>query len=597
MKFSEILLYLNEQVEDDPNQDDDNIDNGPDPIEPEPEEPEVAEPEPPEPEQKRPADAVKTEPSDQDRDAHRQKVKKKLNAIDKTKLKWREEATQIGVEITENDMVGAIEFFNTKKNGLRPLGAPAGDIPQLFALKQRFPEFPAENEVAIRDIQTYSWEQILFFINRYIAHPEEEQEQFFDEGEQLVVDVDKEDANRIAGLLPTAYEQWKKQVKVYDNNGVSIVALQSKQHSINVGFLENCLKAKHKNTTSQFWCTTWTNASNQYLNYRPNEAFYYVLNINVPESDPFYFFAIAPSSKDRNSYRLVDMYNSNDWSSLNFDAVLSYTNCPELANAKDKVVWFEETEYDSIDRKFDTYAFGEPTGDKEIDKHNFMFLDLTHQREFIDYGRNIRSARALRALSDKAEYPDVEKPVDLQRVYVNLTNAQNMVDRFRTIDENEDIFSMINALRPSPKKQLHSLLEVKEKVSGGIKGLALKLMSNELIGSFLDYTKTDIRLLQSKNNIGTFGIFNMVEFKWEKPLEYTKATPLIKAMDRETKQIYIFQKYISENDYFYWMFNREDYLHRNNPKSPNRLKGKFLEGSVGDGVINSMTSLMKRPRN
>ena len=37
MKFSEILLYLNEQVEDDPNQDDDDIDNGPDPIEPEPE--------------------------------------------------------------------------------------------------------------------------------------------------------------------------------------------------------------------------------------------------------------------------------------------------------------------------------------------------------------------------------------------------------------------------------------------------------------------------------------------------------------------------------------------------------------------------------
>ena len=564
----------------------------------------MAEPEPPEPEQQRPADAVKTEPSDQDRDAHRQKVKKKLNAVDATKIKWREEGLQLGLELTETQLVGAIEFFNTQKNGLRPLGDPAGDIPQLFALKQRFPEFPAENQVAIRDIQSYSWEQITFFVDRYIAHPEEEEQQFFDEGEQLVVDVDKEDVNRIVELLPTAYAQWERQTKVYDNNGVSIVALQSKQHSINVGFIENCLKAKYKNTTSQTWCTTWTNASNQYLNYRPDRAFYYVMNRNVSENNSYYFFAIAPSKTDRNDYRLVDMYNSFDRSNLTFNDILEKTNCPELENVKNKVVWFEETEADSIDRKFDTYLFGPATGDKEIDKHNFMFLDATLHKEFIDYGRNIQSARALKVLADKAKFPDIEKPVDLQRVYVNLTNAQNMVDRFRTTDASEDIFSMIEALRPSPKKQLHSLLTVKENVSGGIKGLALKLMSNELIGSFTDYVKTDIRLLQSKNNIGTFGIFNLVKFKWEKPLKYTKSTRVIKLRDKEItiedgkeiKQIYFLFKYISDDDYFYWMFNKEDYLHRNNPNNPNRLKGKFLEGSVGDNLIDSMTSLMYKPK-
>lgn len=572
MNFSDIIEFLNEQedLEDpiDPNDEENQGDEVPGPPE---DTPVDAVP----PENGNPVDGdtddedeQTTEPNAQDRASHKQKITKKLSAVQQTKLNWVEETTQKGVTVTETQMNGAIEFFNTKKNGLRPLGHEAGDIPQLFALKQRFPDFPAENIRVIRDIQSYSWEQIIFFMERYIAEPEELD--VVDEGEQINV----KGASTVSHLLPQAYEQWEKQKKVFNQDGVSIVQIVSKQHSINVGFLENCLKDKYDSRNIDVWCTTWTRDSNLYQTYRSNVAFYYVLNKNVPEDNEYRFFSLAA---DRNgTYRLTNTFNTYDTTGLSYDQVLEKTNCQQLIDAKSVIVWFEETEKESIERVFDTYTFN---GEGDND---FMFLTPSAQMAFIEHSRNVRSAKALKALG-VVKFTNKAKPTDLQYEYARRTTSQNLADRFKTGDATEDVFDMVSVLRPKVKKFLDEFLKSRQGVPDGIYAIIALLLNNELIKSYKDIERQDIRMFQNKNTTGLFGIFSLETYQWVKPLEYSKQT-WNAYVDRETKKTFIVIRYVSDNDYFYWLFNKPDLLSKDR-SNPNYLKGKFVEGSVGDEMF------------
>lgn len=578
MNFSEILEFLNEQVEDpndDENQDDPNQPiGGPPEDPPAPEEPPVDEVPPEDAEQgnvpPEGTDDQRTQPTDQDRNVHKKTIKKKLNAVQQTKLNWLEETREKGITITETQMNGAIEFFNTKKNGLRPLGDQAGDIPQLFALKQRFPDFPADNIRMIRDIQTYSWEQIIFFMERYIAEPD--QIDAIDEGEQINV----RGATNVSHLLDQAYEQWDRQRKIFDQDGVSIVQIVSKQHSINVGFLENCLKDKYDSRRVDVWCTTWTRDSNMYQTYRSDAAFYYVLNRNVPEDNEYRFFSVAASP--HGTYRLTNTFNTYDTTGLSFDQVLDKTNCPQLADAKEVITWFEETEKESIERIFDTYTFD---GQGEND---FMFLTPSAQMAFIEHSRNIRSAKALKSLG-VVKFTNQDKPTDLQYEYVRRTTAQNLADRFKTSDPDEDVFDMISkdVLRPKVRKFLDEFLKTRQGVPDGLFAVVALLLNNELIKSYKDIERQDIRMFQNKNTTGLFGIFNLDSYQWVKPLEYSKQT-WNAYVDRNTKKTFIAIKYVSDNDYFYWLFNKADLLSKDKT-NPNYLKGKFVEGDEGDQMF------------
>jgi len=592
MKFEDIIInYLWEQVnhpgglEPDDNERDERDGEGnlqmPDDDEPEQQEPgdrlypRAARPEPnqietPQPEQ--PDDTA----------THNETIKKKVNAIAKVKAIWVTQAAETNMAISEASMDDAIDFFNQKKGNLRPLSNPPNnrDIPQLFALKQRFPEFPASDLGRIRDIQTYTWPQIIFFIERYVEGPEEVvEEEGIEEGERIQIE-----GVNLSRFLPKAYEMWEaKRKKLYDANGVTIIKIESKEQSIAYGGLQNCLKDTHPHSISNYWCTTKIGSGNLYTSYRHWRAFYYVLNKNVPEDHQYRMFAIGAVKKDDNNYpfTLTNMYNSSNISSLTFEEVVSHTQCSELNNAKKNIVWFEETEEESIERIYDTYTFDGRNRDTD-----FTFLKPRAQLRYIETARPIKSGKALLSLG---EVMIDGRAVDLQEEYVRRTTAANFQNRYNTSDPTEDVFAMISALRTPNIKFLNNILKNEQGIPDGIYGVVSAILNKSYKGSWKDYTNPQIRVLQSKLSLGKFGVYDLSKYKWVKPVNYS-VQPVRFYLNKEDRTVYAFIKYVSDNDYFYWLFRREDLL-KKDKTNPNYLKGKFLESRDGDELIGRLVKV------
>ena len=123
MKLHDIVLHiLNEQV-DEP-QDGEQVVN-PEDVQQEPETDDSQEPE---------TDVEPQSPV-------KPKKEKVLSPIEKTKIKWLSE----NPHLNDTLMDAAIEFFNSRKNNLRAFmpnpGPNVRNMPEIYALKQRFPEF------------------------------------------------------------------------------------------------------------------------------------------------------------------------------------------------------------------------------------------------------------------------------------------------------------------------------------------------------------------------------------------------------------------------------------------------------------------------
>jgi len=610
MKLEDVLLNLTEQVPprrragnlppaDNPDNGEGNLEfpddepqNQAQPVPlPEPEQPEQ-QPEPEEPEQEVRPEMPETEPNvtrvtptEEDRQIHRETVKKKINAVTLIKQRWQEQATAANIQITETDMNDAIEFFNSKKNGLRPLSVPPRntDNPQLYALHIRFPEFPATDIGRIRDLQNYTWQQITFFRERYVEGPEQEPE-----AEQLE-NIQIPGATDLSRFFNRAHQLWvQKRTKLYDNDGVIVIRIESKEQSIMYGGLQNTLRDKYQNQrNSARWCTSLTDEGNLYSSYRNWRAFYYVYNENVDEDDDYRIFAIgAVNPNHTNStiyapFTLTNLYNDSNLSKLSFDDIVRRTGCNQLKEIEKQIIWFPETKQESQERIFGSYTFD---GRHDTD---FAFLRPQAQYRFIDASREIKSAKALRALSAEATVTinGTSRVVDLQEEYVRRTRAFNFQNRFVTTDPTEDAFEMIEALRPPVKKFLHNLLIREENLPDGIYSIVASILNKSLTKSWKDYSNPTIRLLQSKTSAGLFGVFDLENYKWVKPLQYTLRN--FNYLDKTNKQKYVVKKYTSNNDYFYWIFRYEDILIKDRT-NPNYLKGKFIDGSEGDELLSRL---------
>ena len=603
MKFEDIIIdYLWEQVNHpggiDP-EDPEQIPNQGAPIPPDNDDeddgnleiPNDEEPERPEPEH--PEDQEATPQPDS-----RKKVKPTAAAmeISSVKSKWTAQAAQTNARISEAAMDDAISFFNEKKIGLRPLANPPNnlDIPQLFTLQQRFPNFPGSDPSKIKNIQTYSWEQINFLMERYLEGAEEDIPEEIEVGERVQI----AGADDLSRFLPKAYKSWEdKRKKLYDANGVTIIQIESQEQSISYGGLQNCLRDKYKDTvaSSNYWCTTKIGGS-LYGSYRDWRSFYYVLNKNVPESDPYRMFAIGAVRKgdSRYPFTLTDLYNRVNSTSLTFDEVMNDTNCRELVNARDRIVWFEETEKESVERIYDSYTFNQRSvspdanGNYNLLPSDFSLVKPRAQLRYIQSGRIIKSGKVLKSLGEVV----IEgRPVDIQKEYVRNTTAQNFQTRFISSDPDEDDFAMINSLRTSNVTFLNATLQHPANgITDGIYAIVGAILNKNYKGSWKDYSNPKIRVFQSKTSLGIYGVYDLSKYKWIKPAKY-RVQPTRFYLNKVDREVYGLIKYMSDDDYFFWLFRKNDLLKYKDKTNPNYLKGKYLEGRDGDELIGRLVKL------
>lgn len=608
MKFEDVIIdYLWEQVNPPIHPDNDNEfpaqpdDAQPDGEQPDDNQPNDADPNAPEPNAPEP-NAIQ-QGNNQDNpeqpvepDNNRQAVRppKKPSAtalmIMSIKTKWAREAAQTGTPITEAEMDGAIAFFNDKKGTLRPLSNPPNnlDISQLFALHKKFPNFPAYNANDIRNISSYTWEQINFLMERYLEAPEgEEEENVIEVGERL--QIRGESMERI---LPRAYEMWKgKRTKLYDANNVSIIKIESQEQSVSYGVVQNCLR--DKNNRGSYWCTTIPGGSN-YANYRTWRSFYYVLNENVDDSHPYHFFAIGAVIPEHSNgpYTLASAFNEN-YSRLTFDDLIANTGCQDLNNVRNKIVWFNETQKESVERIYDSYTFNETEPRRDANGNveyvlkstDFSLLKPRAQLKYIQAGKMIKSAAALKSLPEVMIDGQLK---DLQKEYVISVSVMNFKQKFITIDPDEDVFAMLSSLRTSNLTFLDKHLKMNG-IPDGKFAVIKSILNTKLKRSYRDIADKNKVLYQTKDT-NKFGIFDVVKMKWDKPLKYKKDPSIHFYRDTVNKKSFGFIKYVSADDYFYVVMRKEDWLTRDKD-NPNRLGCQYVDGQKGDELIGRMAKL------
>jgi hypothetical protein len=560
-----------------------------------------------------------------------QPQQKKLSRTQLIKNKWKQEDPGI----SEQQMNDAIAFFNERKDRIKPY-KPYGTIdprtnryyvnlPEITALVQRFPEMETtlSNDAKLKDMINYTWEQMSFYQNRIFQQAME-----FDDENWVQGDYTEDQR------IEMALQRWTKPFNRLINDGTLIVyRVECKSEAIALGALDhaiwrkynvNAMSATKRNRltftrngktyvggidpdilrsierkyawNSQPWCVArpiggeW--GGNLWTNYRPGNAFYFVLDNSKPEWDDFHISALQAMLAG--GYEITSMPNSTD-RYKNWDEIVSIY--PGLRDKQRLFPWFGTTPREKKELSLDTITF------RKGDPYYFGAQSDAVHTTYIENNRYINNRDAFLTLS-----------FTNRKLYVDKTTKENndYKQRFLCTEPSDDPLGILNIIKNEKitipgrgdtnlYKYLNDfILITREHVPEGILAIKLAIVGNNWRRLFTDisngYTLCSTRDGQTRfNRIPKFGILDVDNQDWIKDVEYIQGKPrayvhsVTNDDGTKTRKIYVFQIYsksmgdqIVPNDYFYFLYRKEALTNRD---SDLYMKGKFYNGSDGDTFI------------
>jgi hypothetical protein len=512
---------------------------------------------------------VTDEPSDEQPQAPvKPKKEKPQSPIEKTKIKWLEENPHLNNLLMDE----AIEFFNGRKNNLRPFIDPqspgaARNMPEIFALKQRFPDFPAEDVQKLKDIQSYSWEQIEFLMDRFNTTDAAAEVDFSIEGDT------PEDRKK------SALDKWNKEYnKLIDENNIIVHKIEGKDESIALGRLQHILVEKYGGMR---WCVTIPPGmgSNLYSGYRDRRSFYFIMDKNKDESDPNYISAIQVVDMSKNSYEgpfVITPRPNGDQTGRSWEDIVNIW--PGLQGKENMFRIIPLSKKEQFDGVLDRIRFY-PIPQNPPATNDFAIQSRAIQEMYVDSpNRVINDPRSFMTMAE-----------DLQKKYVAMTTLDNYKQKYKNLDESKP-FGMLEALGGRNLKFLDAVLKTQLGIRDGVLAVKASILKLNYKMSFSDSENDNIKMFISKGS-QKYGVMDLNTIEWIKPLTYirTKAETFFTPEDRK---MYILQRYTSEDgsDYFYWLFPREN-LTSKDKSSATHLKGKFLNKEEGDNIPSNFRKL------
>lgn len=616
MKFEEIFLsLLAEQQDDDDNQGIHGFDDG----EFAGDEPEQGPEEPGPPEERR--DGRPEQP-------------KKLSRAQIIRAKWKGERPGL----TDQEVTDAMTFFNERKDRLKPYKPygtrlPDGrfwvNLPEITALIQRFPDMETmlSNEVQMKDMGNYTWDQIQFYMNRIFNQAI----QFDDEN---FVKGDYTEDQRIQWAL----DRWRStHNRVLDEGNIVAFRIDCKSEAIALGALDHAIWRKYNiNELSestrrrltferdgvvynggidpkiirqiqnsyrwgaQPWCVArpiggqW--GANLWTNYRPpeqNRAFYFILDNNRPEWDEYHIVALQATSRPGN-FIITTMPNNGDHN-YTWDEVVQ--RFPGLNGKQNKFIYFGTTPRERKELTLDTITF------TRGDPNDFAVQPDAVHRTYIENNRHIRNKRCFLTLS-----------FENRKLYIDKASKENndYKQRFICNDPESEPLAILEILKNEKSKdgdlykyldefKLKTILQIPEGIMAikkSIAGSEYRIVYSDFQTNHTIYSTKDE--LTRHNRTIKYGILDVNTFEWIKNVEYIETKPMsfihfytddngvqqrkMYTMQRYSKGIYDEQGKLrpDPNEYFYFFYLTKEVRDR---ESSNFMKGKIFEGDEGDNFI------------
>lgn len=497
------------------------------------------------------------------------KKQKPLSPVEKVKIKWLSENPHL------NDfmMDGIIESFNNRKNNLRVYidpnsGPTVRNMAEIYALKQRFPDFPAEDIQKLKDVQTYTWEQIEFLMDRFNTTEAAAEVDFSIEG-------DTPEDRKISAI-----QKWEKEYnKLIDENGIVVHKIEGKDEAIALGRLQHILVDKYGGSR---WCVTLppgSGGNNLYTGYRDRRSFYFVMDKNKPENDTYYISALQVVDMTKNQYEgpfVVTPRPNGDQMGKSWEDVVGIF--PALQGKENMFRIIPKSKKEQFDGVLDTIRFY-PNPQNPPAANDFAIQSRAIQEMYVDSpNRVINDPRSFMTLSE-----------DLQKKYVANTTLDNYKSKYKNLDDSKP-FGMLDALGSKNLRFLDAMMKSQLGIKDGVLAVKTSILKLNYNTSYGDSQNDSIKMFISK--VGQkYGIMDLNTIEWIKPLNYlrTKAETYFTPEDRK---LYILQRYTNEDgsDYFYWLFPKENLTSRDKSSS-SHLRGKFLTKEEGDNIPNTFRKL------
>ena len=496
------------------------------------------------------------------------KKQKPLSPIEKVKIKWLSENPHL------NDfmMDEIIESFNGRKNNLRPYIDPNSapnvrNMAEIYSLKQRFPEFPAEDVQKLKDIQTYTWEQIEFLMDRFNTTEAAAEVDFS-------IDGDTPDDRKRSAL-----QKWENSYnKLIDENNIVVYKIEGKDESIALGRLQHILVEKYGGSR---WCVTIPpgQGSNLYTGYRDRRSFYFVMDKNKSEDDPYYISAVQVIDMSKNSYEgpfVITPRPNGDKTGKSWEDIIAIW--PGLQNKENMFRIIPLSKKEQFDGVLDKIRFY-PNPQNPPAANDFAIQSRAIQEMYVDSpNRVINDPRSFMTLSE-----------DLQKKYVATTTLDNYKTKYKNLDESKP-FGMLDALGSKNLRFLDAMMKSQLGIKDGVLAVKASILKLNYKISFGDSQNDSIKMFISK--IGQkYGVMDLDTIEWIKPLSYirTKAETYFTPEDRK---LFVLQRYTNEDgsDYFYWLFPKENLTSRDKSSS-SHLKGRFLTKEEGNNVAKTYKKL------
>ena len=529
---------------------------------------------------------------------------KKITETQKLKMKWI--AEQPG--LTDLMMDEHIQFFKERKERLKPY-KPYGTIdpatnrhyvnlPEVSAQMERFPDMAPilSDPQRIKDIQNYSWEQISFYVSRILN-----QNKVIDEENFILGD------DNIDQKLQDSYKRWESpNGRIVNEGGITIYKIESKNESIALGSVQRYIHEKYSRTehNSNPWCISRPPkshyGSNMYTTYREDygASFYFLLDRNRPQTDRYHMVAIdvkSPTYRGRETkkpYTIISRMNGDDTNYTWGEIEGMY---PQLKGKEQLFKYFGPTRKEQADFTLDMITF------QKGDPYDFATLSPQIQNAYIDSKRYVHEIRSFLTLEPAERKLYIDKTVKVDDDYKN---------RFLCDDTNTPfgILDAIKNTKPQDYKYLDYILKERLNIPQGILAIKLSIVGGNWKRWLSDYesglTLCSIRGDNNRYNRTTkFGLIdlNTIEDKDEsivKDFSYilttTKGFMKLEPDDNGViRRIpYMLQRYarsmggtnVSANDYFSFLYPKDDILDK---KSPNYLKGKYLDGQEAETYMQS----------
>ena len=531
---------------------------------------------------------------------------KKLSRTQMIKAKWKEE----NPALSEQQMTDAVDFFNERKDRIRPFH-PYGyidpttnrhyiNLPEIAALAERFPNMIPDlsDPVKVKDLSNYTWEVISFYQDRIYRQAIEMDDENFVKGDFT------EDQR-----IQMALQRWTKPYnQLINEGGVIIYKVECKAEAIALGALDHAIFRKYKSDkvrknlppderaevvnmtwASQPWCVSrpigGQYGGNLWTSYRPSNAFYFILDKNKPEWHKHHVAALQ--TIQGGGYNLSTMTNNTEFPS--WDEI--ETIYPVLRGKKNMFPWFGTTQREKKELTLDVITF------RRGDQYDFAVHPDSVHTSYIENGRMIRDVRCFLTLS-----------FDNRKLYIDKATKENDDYKQRFICEDaNDPFGILEILRIQKKPDdLYKYLDgftLKQRlgIPDGINAIKKTIVGTNWRRwlSDIDTNETLISHRHARMRVGDkprYGIMNIENADLIKDIVYFAETPKSYGHRNEDRTItkYIFQKYVyaggdgqvNATEYFYFLCRPEAFT----VGSDVYLQGKYYNGRDGDAFIQNMVT-------